>query len=146
MTSFRGLTDEQRWALAFYVANLGQVARDTRRGAELWQAARGKQAFPDLASVVTRSAREVHAQHGADAATVLGYLRQHPDVLVPQGSSAIAALRMRPAIAVPIPTRSGRPFVLLDSGANADGRPEHLLQFAHMGVIFAEDILDISRP
>ena len=41
---------------------------------------------------------------------------------------------MRPAIAVPIPTRSGRPFVLLDSGANADARPEHLLQFAHMGV------------
>ena len=53
---------------------------------------------------------------------------------------------MRPAIAVPIPTRSGRPFVLLDSGANADGRPEHLLQFAHMGVIFAEDILEIQRP
>ena len=90
MTSFRGLTDEQRWALAFYVANLGQADGDTRRGAELWQAARGKQAFPDLASIVTQSAREVHAQHGADAATVLGYLRQHPDVLVPQGGSAIA--------------------------------------------------------
>ncbi len=53
---------------------------------------------------------------------------------------------MRPAIAVPIPTRSGHPFVLLDSGANADGRPEHLLQFAHMGAIFAEDILEITRP
>jgi glycerol-3-phosphate acyltransferase PlsX len=36
--------------------------------------------------------------------------------------------------------------VLLDSGANADGRPEQLLQFAHMGSIFAEEILDIARP
>ena len=90
MTSFRGLTDEQRWALAFYVANLGQADGDTRRGAELWQAARGKQAFPDLAGIVTQSAREIQAQHGADAATVLGYLRQHPDVLAPQGGSAIA--------------------------------------------------------
>jgi glycerol-3-phosphate acyltransferase PlsX len=52
---------------------------------------------------------------------------------------------MRPAIAVPVPTRRG-PSVLLDSGANADGRPEHLLQFGWMGSIFAEEILDLPRP
>jgi phosphate acyltransferase len=52
---------------------------------------------------------------------------------------------MRPAIAVPIPTRNG-PSVLLDSGANADARPEHLVQFAHMGAVFAEEILGIERP
>ena len=52
---------------------------------------------------------------------------------------------LRPAIAVPIPTQKG-PSVLLDSGANADARPEHLLQFAHMGAIFAEEILEIARP
>ena len=51
----------------------------------------------------------------------------------------------RPAIAVPIPARDG-PSVLLDCGANADARPEHLLQFAHMGSIFAEEILGIARP
>jgi glycerol-3-phosphate acyltransferase PlsX len=51
----------------------------------------------------------------------------------------------RPAIAVPIPARRG-PSVLLDAGANADARPEHLLQFAHMGAIFAEEILGIDRP
>ena len=43
---------------------------------------------------------------------------------------------MRPAIAVVLPSRRG-PSVLLDSGANADARPEHLLQFAYMGAIFA---------
>jgi glycerol-3-phosphate acyltransferase PlsX len=52
---------------------------------------------------------------------------------------------MRPAIAVPIPARDG-PSVLLDCGANADARPEHLLQFAHMGSIFAEEILGIANP
>jgi glycerol-3-phosphate acyltransferase PlsX len=52
---------------------------------------------------------------------------------------------MRPAIAVPIPTQKG-PSVLLDSGANADARPEHLLQFAHMGAIFAEEILEVRQP
>ena len=52
---------------------------------------------------------------------------------------------MRPAIAVPIPTQRG-PSVLLDSGANADARPEHLVQFAYMGAVFAEEILGIERP
>src|SRR5215813_7563019 len=51
----------------------------------------------------------------------------------------------RPAIAVPIPARKG-PSVLIDAGANADCRAEHLLQFATMGAVFAEEILDISRP
>src|SRR3712207_738089 len=51
----------------------------------------------------------------------------------------------RPAIAVVIPSRRG-PSVLIDSGANADARPEHLVQFAHMGAIFAEEVLDIREP
>jgi len=52
---------------------------------------------------------------------------------------------MRPAIAVPIPGRRG-PSVLLDCGANADARPEHLVQFATMGCVFAEEILDVRNP
>jgi len=52
---------------------------------------------------------------------------------------------LRPAIAVPIPARRG-PSVLIDAGANADARPEHLLQFATMGAVFAEEILDLPNP
>jgi phosphate acyltransferase len=52
---------------------------------------------------------------------------------------------MRPAIAVVIPSVRG-PSVLIDAGANAESRPEHLLQFATMGAIFAEEILEIARP
>jgi glycerol-3-phosphate acyltransferase PlsX len=51
----------------------------------------------------------------------------------------------RPAIAVPIPARKG-PSVLIDAGANADCRAEHLLQFATMGAVFAEEMLGIARP
>jgi phosphate acyltransferase len=51
----------------------------------------------------------------------------------------------RPGIAVVIPTDHG-PSVLIDAGANADARPEHLLQFGHMGAIFAEEVLGIERP
>jgi glycerol-3-phosphate acyltransferase PlsX len=52
---------------------------------------------------------------------------------------------MRPAIAVALPTRTGV-SVLIDAGANADNRPEHLLQFAYMGAVFAEEILGIEKP
>ena len=51
----------------------------------------------------------------------------------------------RPAIAVPIPARRG-PSVLIDAGANADARPDHLLQFAHMGSVFAREILGTREP
>ena len=36
--------------------------------------------------------------------------------------------------------------MLLDAGANADARAEHLLQFAHMGAVFCEEILDVQNP
>jgi len=51
----------------------------------------------------------------------------------------------RPALAVPIRAAKG-PCVLLDVGANADCRPEDLLQFGTMGAVFAEEILDIAQP
>jgi glycerol-3-phosphate acyltransferase PlsX len=51
----------------------------------------------------------------------------------------------RPAIAVVLPARAG-PTVLIDAGANADARPEHLLQFAHMGAVFAEEIVGVADP
>ena len=51
----------------------------------------------------------------------------------------------RPGIAVVIPTKRGQ-SVLIDAGANADARPEHLVQFAHMGSVFAEEILGVQRP
>jgi glycerol-3-phosphate acyltransferase PlsX len=51
----------------------------------------------------------------------------------------------RPGIAIVIPTKRGR-SVLIDAGANADARPEHLVQFAQMGCVFAEDVLGIASP
>jgi len=52
---------------------------------------------------------------------------------------------LRPAIAVPIPAKRG-PSVLIDAGANADARAEHLLQFAHMGAVFAQELLGVASP
>jgi phosphate acyltransferase len=51
----------------------------------------------------------------------------------------------RPALALQIPIPD-HPFVLLDVGANAEVRPEHLVQFAFMGAAFAEAVLGVTRP
>jgi phosphate acyltransferase len=69
---------------------------------------------------------------GAMLAACLRELRRLPEV-------------RRPAIAVTIPSRRG-PSVLIDAGANADARPEDLVQSAHMGTVFAEEILGVRDP
>ena len=51
----------------------------------------------------------------------------------------------RPALATIIPTRQHR-TVLLDAGANAECRPQHLLHFAVMGSVFARVALRVERP
>jgi glycerol-3-phosphate acyltransferase PlsX len=51
----------------------------------------------------------------------------------------------RPALAATIPT-SGRPAVLLDVGATVECRPQHLLQFAAMGSVFARVALGAAEP
>lgn len=51
----------------------------------------------------------------------------------------------RPALATVLPS-AGAPVVMLDVGANADCRAEHLLQFAHMGVAYAQTALGIDSP
>ncbi len=53
----------------------------------------------------------------------------------------------RPALAIPLPVPGGRqPVTLLDVGANAEVRPEHLVQFAFMGAALASTVLGIQRP
>ncbi len=52
----------------------------------------------------------------------------------------------RPALALPIPRPGGNPVVVLDVGANVSCRPEHLIQFAHMGSAFAQAVLGIDAP
>lgn len=51
----------------------------------------------------------------------------------------------RPTIATPIPNLAGT-TMLLDSGANVDSKPKHLVQSAIMGSIYAEYVLGINNP
>jgi glycerol-3-phosphate acyltransferase PlsX len=59
----------------------------------------------------------------------------------------------RPALALPLPIpgpadgrAGGHTVTLLDVGANAQARPEHLVQFAFMGAALAHVVLGVQRP
>ncbi len=51
----------------------------------------------------------------------------------------------RPALAAILPLPAGQ-FVTLDIGANADCKPEYLLQFAVMGTVYARAVLGRGEP
>jgi glycerol-3-phosphate acyltransferase PlsX len=81
----------------------------------------------------------------------------HADGFVSAGNTgaAMATAKMvqgivhgveRPALATTLPTRTGRPAVLLDVGANVDSTPKMLAQFAVMGDIYARNILHVRNP
>lgn len=53
---------------------------------------------------------------------------------------------IRPTIATLIPKLNGELGLLLDVGLNADCKPEQLNQFAALGTIYAESILNIKSP
>jgi phosphate acyltransferase len=51
----------------------------------------------------------------------------------------------RPALAIPLPVPE-HPVTLLDVGANAEARREHLVQFAYMGAALASSVLGVEHP
>lgn len=69
---------------------------------------------------------------GAAMAVSLLYLKRIPGV-------------SRPVISVPFPTLNGR-CIIVDAGANVDCKPEHLLQFAIMGNIYAKNVMGVKNP
>jgi glycerol-3-phosphate acyltransferase PlsX len=53
---------------------------------------------------------------------------------------------LRPAITSMFPTSTGRQTIVLDVGANADCKPQHMSQFAVMGSVYASVIFNLEAP
>ncbi len=52
----------------------------------------------------------------------------------------------RPALAALVPTKAGKPTLILDVGANSDCKPHHMAQFAIMGDAYSRAVLGTQRP
>ena len=81
----------------------------------------------------------------------------HADGFVSAGNTgaAMATAKMvlgmlpgvdRPALAALLPTKTGKPTLILDVGANSDCKGFHLAQFAVMGEAYARAVMGLERP
>ncbi len=81
----------------------------------------------------------------------------HADGFVSAGNTgaAMATAKMvlgmlpgvdRPALAALLPTKSGKPTLILDVGANSECKASHMAQFAIMGDAYSRAVLGTNRP
>jgi phosphate acyltransferase len=109
---------------------------------------------------IAKAADPVRATRSTPEASIVQAARAvaagEADALVSGGSTGAALAAslfeirrakgiFRPALALPMPVPNN-PVTLLDVGANAEVRAEHLVQFAFMGAAFAQAVLGTARP
>ena len=114
-------------------------------------------AAADVIAMDESPAQAVRRKRDSSVSRAIDMVRDdEADAVVSAGNTgalvAAATLKLRtlegverPSIAAIMPTR-GKPFVLIDAGANPDCSPQQLLQFAVMGQIYSREILGQARP
>lgn len=120
---------------------------------------RGRIEIVDAPDVIEMSEKPTAVRGKPDSSMMVGLRLQaegKSDAFVSAGNTgaqmaaSMLALRLhaglkRPAISTVFPTAK-RPVVVLDSGANVDCSADELVQFARLGVVYAEDILGRKNP
>lgn len=97
MASFDSLSDQDRWALAFYVGTFAYPTSEVERGQSLWRDDSSlRQRYPNMAAFVGATPALLAAEIGpgkADAVTA--YLRRHPDAVTARADGSLALTRER---------------------------------------------------
>lgn len=96
MPSFSSLSEEDRWALAFYIGTMSHDGAMRGRGEKLWrQDASVKRHFPDLATVSTMTeAASAKLMPGRTARDVVAYLRSNPGVIEASKPTGLVLARL----------------------------------------------------
>jgi high-affinity iron transporter len=89
MAPFGALSDADRWALAFFVANLADDDAARAAGAKLWGSGRGRELLPDLRALATATPAALRETHGEEGAQLLAFLRAQPKALINAGESPL---------------------------------------------------------
>jgi glycerol-3-phosphate acyltransferase PlsX len=112
---------------------------------------------PDIVEMTDKPVESVKQKPNNSMAVGLALVKDNKaDAFVTAGNTgaayfnAVMILRKlqgisRPALAVLIPVKNGK-CVLMDTGANADCRPDFLLEFAVMGSAYAGKVFSIDSP
>ncbi len=94
MRGYAGLSQEQRWALAFHVGGWLFSDQQAEWGGSLWAEGTGRDWFPDLQTLVEARPAEVQRDHGEEGLAVLAWLRRHPGALASGEPLEVASNRL----------------------------------------------------
>ena len=112
---------------------------------------------PEVLSMEEKPVEGLRRKKNCSVAMAMDLVKQgQADAILSAGNTgglvAAASIKLRtlpgvdrPGIAAVMPTKTGN-FVLLDAGANVEGKPRHLMHYAIMGDIYAREVLGKSRP
>lgn len=89
MAAYRQLTDDDRWALAFFVSQFAVTPSQLALAEAAWKSVPHTTAFANLENVATLSNDEIAARFGPDAARAQLWLRAHPEALAAVALSPI---------------------------------------------------------
>lgn len=97
MTSYATLSEEDRWAVAFYIGTMSSDAATRQRGELFWKKdASLKDRFPDLTAVSTVTEQAAAQTMQRDTARdVIAYLRSHPAAVEAGKPTGLALARLR---------------------------------------------------
>jgi len=88
------LGEDERWALAFHVANFLASDEERRAGAALWKDEKNRTRFNGLRQVTSLSPRQAAAELGANGTLLLAWLRSKPSELVTKESPLVFSARL----------------------------------------------------
>lgn len=95
MTPFKQLSDDDRWVLAYYVANLGETSARIAEGERLWKSGELRAEFAGGTKVATLSPNEARALLGERAVAVQSYLRANPQAVEASRPDPLAYARQK---------------------------------------------------
>jgi high-affinity iron transporter len=97
MPAFTQLTDDERWAVAYYASTLSYSAAEREQGAALWAASPTLHAaVPNLSALSQASEEALSQTAGATSArTVLAYLRNTPQTVATSSTDTLPIARTR---------------------------------------------------
>ena len=83
MASYSQLSDKDRWALAYYIGQLGFDATTQQHGEQIWRdhPPTTAETFASLSQLAQSLPHDIRQTHGEDGLAVLAYLRAHPEAL-----------------------------------------------------------------
>ena len=80
MAAYSGLSEHERWSLAFYVGQLAATAAEEQQGKALWQSDNQSLSLADLEKLTTTTPAEAAASDGSQGLALMAFLRTEPKV------------------------------------------------------------------